>query len=282
MQPIILFLHRLMAKFDLSKAIEMVARSDTGKVRRNNEDAVFANAKLGLAVLADGMGGHNAGEVASNMAITALGSELEHAFIKSPPYQRTGNQVPHAHAHAVLSDVIHRTNAAVHMAAQSNPKLAGMGTTLVVVQFYDNKLAVAHVGDSRLYRLRNGQLEQLTRDHSLLQEQIDKGMITPEAARHAPSKNLVTRALGVDTTVATELGEHDTLVGDVYLLCSDGLTDMADDREIETMLKAFSSNLQRCAAELVQMANEHGGRDNVSVILAGIRESFPAPRMIGH
>ena len=108
------------------------------------------------------------------------------------------------------------------------------------------------------------------------------GMQTQLLARHAPSKNLVTRALGVDTTVATELGEHDTLVGDVYLLCSDGLTDMADDREIETMLKAFSSNLQRCATELVQMANEHGGRDNVSVILAGIRESFPAPRMIGH
>ena len=280
MQPITLFLHRLMAKLDLSKAIEMVARSDTGKVRRNNEDAVFVNAKLGLAVLADGMGGHNAGEVASNMAITALGSELEHAFKKLPPYQRMDNQV--SQAQAVLSDVILRTNAAVHMAAQSNPKLNGMGTTLVVVQFYDNRLAVAHVGDSRLYRLRNGRLEQLTRDHSLLQEQIDKGMITPEAARHAPSKNLVTRALGVDTTVATELGEHEVLPGDIYLLCSDGLNDMADDREIETMLKAFSSNLQRCATELVQMANEHGGRDNVSVILAGIRESFPAPRLIGH
>lgn len=280
MQPIILFLHRVMAKFDLSKAIEMVARSDTGKVRRNNEDAVFVNAKLGLAVLADGMGGHNAGEVASNMAITALGSELEHAFKKQPPYLRSDNQA--SQAHAVLSDVILRTNAAVHMAAQSNPKFSGMGTTLVVVQFYDNKLAVAHVGDSRLYRLRNGRLEQLTRDHSLLQEQIDKGMITPEAARHAPSKNLVTRALGVDATVATELGEHDVLPGDVYLLCSDGLNDMADDREIEAMLKAFSSNLQRCATELVQMANEHGGRDNVSVILAGIREAFPAPRLIGH
>ena len=279
MQPIILFLHRLMAKYDLSKAIEMIARTDTGKVRRNNEDAVFVNAKLGLAILADGMGGHNAGEVASNVAITALGSELEHAFEKRPPYLRTGNEAPQAHA--VLQDVILRTNAAVHMAAQSNPKLAGMGTTLVVVQFYDDKLMVAHVGDSRLYRLRNERLEQLTRDHSLLQEQIDKGMITPEAARHAPTKNLVTRALGVDATVVTDLSEHDVRTGDVYLLCSDGLTDMADDREIETMLKAFSSNLQRCATELVQMANEHGGRDNVSVILAEIRESFPAPRLIG-
>lgn len=280
MQPIILFLDKVMAKIDLSKVIEMVACSDTGKVRRNNEDAVFVNAKLGLAVLADGMGGHNAGEVASNMAITALGSELEHAFKKQPPYLRTEKQAPWAHA--VLSDVILRTNAAVYMAAQSNPILSGMGTTLVVVQFYDNKLAVAHVGDSRLYRLRNGLLEQLTRDHSLLQEQLDKGTITPEAARLAPGKNLVTRALGVDPTVATELGEHDVLPGDIYLLCSDGLSDMADDREIETMLKAFSSNLQRCATELVQMANEHGGRDNVSVILAGIREAFPAPRLIGH
>jgi protein phosphatase len=269
-----------MPKFDLSHAIEMVARSDTGRVRRNNEDAVFANPKLGLAVLADGMGGHNAGEVASNMAITALGSELEHAFKKQPPYLESADHL--SRAHEVLGDVIMRTNAAVHMAAQSNSKFSGMGTTLVAVQFYDNKFVVAHVGDSRLYRLRDDFLTRLTRDHSLLQEQIDKGMISPDEARFARNKNLVTRALGVDPSVDTEVSEHEVLPGDVYLLCSDGLNDMAEDREIAAIMTAFSANLQLCATQLVEMANEHGGRDNVSVILAKIRESFPAPRLTSH
>lgn len=280
MQPITLFIHKVMPKFDLSNAIEMVARTDTGRIRRNNEDAVFANAKLGLAVLADGMGGHNAGEVASNMTITALGSELEHAFKKQPPYVRTAQDV--SRAHEVLTDVIMRTNAAVYMAAQSNPKLSGMGTTLVAVQFYDDRLAVAHVGDSRLYRMRGDMLSRLTRDHSLLQEQLDKGMISPDQARFAPNKNLVTRALGVDPSVNTELGEYEVLPGDIYLLCSDGLNDMAEDSEIAAIMTAFSSNLQLCAVQLVQMANEHGGRDNVSVILARIREPFPALRLTSH
>lgn len=269
-----------MSGFDLSHAIEMVARSDPGKVRRNNEDAVFANPKLGLAILADGMGGHNAGEVASGLAITALGSELEHAFGKQPPYQESAGHL--SHAHEVLADVIARTNAAVHRAAQSNPKFAGMGTTLVAVQFYDNKFVVAHVGDSRLYRWRDGFLTRLTRDHSLLQEQIDNGIISPEAARYAPNRNLVTRALGAEATVAVEMGEHEALPDDVYLLCSDGLSDMAEDREIAAIMMEFSANMQLCAARLVEKANEHGGRDNVSVILARIREPFPAPCPAGH
>jgi len=269
-----------MLEFNLSKAIEMVACTDTGRVRRNNEDAVFVNPKVGLAILADGMGGHNAGEVASNMAITALGSELEHAFKEQPPYLPAANHF--SRAHEVLSDVILRTNAAVHLAAQSNPRFAGMGTTLVAVQFFDNKFVVAHIGDSRLYRLRDDFLTRLTRDHSLLQEQIDNGMISPDEARFAPNRNLVTRALGVDPSVDAELNDYEALPGDVYLLCSDGLNDMAEDREIAAIMTAFSANLQLCATQLVQMANEHGGRDNVSVILVKIRESFPAPRKMGH
>lgn len=269
-----------MPKLDLSHAIEMVALSDAGKLRRNNEDAVLANPRLGLAVLADGMGGHNAGEVASNMTITALGSELEHAFETQPPYLESANRL--SRAHAVLCDVIMRTNAAVHLAARSSPKLAGMGTTLVAVQFYDNKFVVAHVGDSRLYRLRDNLLTCLTRDHSLLQEQIDKGMISPAEARFAANKNLVTRALGVDPSVDIEASEQAALPGDVYLLCSDGLNDMVEDREIAAIMTAGSANPQLCATQLIQKANEHGGRDNVSVILARIKEPFPAPRLTGH
>lgn len=263
-----------MAQPDFSSAIEMVACSDPGRVRHNNEDAVYANAAAGLAILADGMGGHNAGEVASGMATTALGSELEHAFKTHPPQMLTANRQPWARE--VMLDVIARTNAAIHLAAQNNPKYSGMGTTLVVVQFYDNRLVAAHVGDSRLYRLRDDNLVRLTRDHSLLQEQIDSGMITPEQARFSPHKNLVTRALGVEAVVHAEIGEHDALQGDVYLLCSDGLNDMAEDNEIAALMTAMSANLSLCATQLVQMANEHGGRDNVSVILVKIREPFAA------
>jgi protein phosphatase len=150
------------------------------------------------------------------------------------------------------------------------------------VQFYDDKFVVAHVGDSRLYRLRDDFLTRLTRDHSLLQEQIDKGMISPEEARLSPNRNLVTRALGVDPSVDVELNDYQALPGDVYLLCSDGLNDMADDSEIAAIMTAFSANLQLCARQLVEMANEHGGRDNVSVILVKIREGFPASRLMSH
>ena len=265
-----------MAKIDFSSAIEMVSCSDPGRVRRNNEDAVYANAASGLAILADGMGGHNAGEVASSMATTALSSELEHAFGKRPPHLPAANG--HAWAREIVLDVIARTNAAVHLAANNNSSYYGMGTTVVVVQFYDNRLVAAHVGDSRLYRLRDDVLAQLTRDHSLLQEQLDRGLITPDQARLSPHKNLVTRALGVDADVEAEIAEYETRPGDVYLLCSDGLSDMADDREITAILTAMSPNLSLCATQLVQMANEHGGRDNVSVILAKVREPFPAER----
>ena len=260
---------------NLSFSIEMVAVSDPGRLRTNNEDAVFADTGLGLAVLADGMGGHNAGEVASAIAVTAIASELAHAFKTTPPQQLTPQGVPYAQA--ALLDVIQRTNAAIHFAAQHNPRYAGMGATLVVVQFFDDRLIVAHVGDSRLYRWRDGALVRLTRDHSVLQEWIDKGMILPDQAHEAPSRNLVTRALGVEMEVAVDLAEHPVLPNDLYLLCSDGLHDMVEDAKIAATLNENSANLQRCAAQLVEIANRHGGRDNVSVILAKIKHPFPAP-----
>lgn len=263
-----------MAKPDLSGAIEMAACSDTGRIRSHNEDSVLANAALGLAVLADGMGGCNAGEVASGMATAVLGSELQHAFdARSPSDVGTDGQV---WAREALVDVIGRTNAAIHLAARSNPKYAGMGTTLVLAQFFDNRVMVAHVGDSRLYRWRDGIMEQLTKDHSLLQEQIDSGLLTPEQARFSQNKNLVTRAMGVEATVMTDVAEHEVRPGDVYLLCSDGLNDMVEDAAIAEAMSVQSMSLALCASNLVQMANDNGGRDNVSVILAKVREAFPA------
>jgi protein phosphatase len=262
---------------DLSHALEMATCSDIGQVRSHNEDSVLANARLGLAVLADGMGGYNAGEVASGMATAVLGSELEHIFASQPPESKAADGV--TLARRALADVIARTNAAIYQAAKSQPQYAGMGTTLVTVQFYDNRLTVAHLGDSRLYRLRDGELAQLTRDHSLLQDQIDSGIITAEQARFSQNKNLVTRALGVEPTVDTELNEYDVLPGDVYLLCSDGLNDMVIDDEIALTLSALSANLPLCATQLVEMANDNGGRDNVSVILVKIKEPFPSAAM---
>ncbi len=261
---------------DLSQVLQIVSRSDAGMVRSHNEDAVFANAACGLAILADGMGGYNAGEVASGMATTLLGSEIEKAFAKTEPHHldATGK----LYAHSVLEAEIARANTAIYQAAQSQPQYAGMGTTLVVALFYDNMMTVAHIGDSRLYRLRGGEFQAITRDHSLLQEQIDSGMITPEEARHSQNKNLVTRALGVDPTVEPEIRDYDTMPGDLYLLCSDGLNDMVEDEEIALTLQALSANLELAATQLIQTANDSGGRDNVSVVLVRIVREYPAAR----
>jgi protein phosphatase len=151
-----------------------------------------------------------------------------------------------------------------------------MGTTLVSAVFYNNSVTVAHIGDSRLYRLRDGEFSQLTKDHSLLQEQIDAGLVTKEQARTSQNKNLVTRALGVDPAVEPEIRDYEVKQGDIYLLCSDGLNDMVDDDEIGMTLGMLAANLELCAAQLVQMANDNGGRDNVSVILIKVKSEFPA------
>jgi serine/threonine protein phosphatase PrpC len=157
--------------------------------------------------------------------------------------------------------------------------MPGMGTTLVVAVFHDNKVTVGHIGDSRMYRLRGEDFQQITRDHSLLQEQIDAGLITPEQARHSQNKNLVTRAVGIDAEVAAEIHDHEVLPGDVYLLCSDGLNDMVEDDEICNDAWAhLSANLDLCATQLIQMANDNGGRDNVSVILVKVKGEYPAAR----
>ena len=258
---------------DLSNVLEIATCSDTGIVRERNEDAVFASPRFGIAVLADGMGGYNAGEVASSMATTVLGDDLEKslAVASTREYQFDGAGDPYH----LLKTEIGRANIAIYEAAQSQAQYAGMGTTLVMAFFFDNAVTVAHVGDSRLYRWRGEQLQQLTRDHSLLQEQLDSGMITPEQARTAQNRNLVTRALGVDPDVEIEIRNYDTRPGDIYLLCSDGLNDMIEDAEIALALSALSANLEVCAAQLVQMANDSGGRDNVSVILVRVRDVYP-------
>ena len=260
---------------DLTQALEIVTRTDPGMVRSHNEDSVFANPALGVVVLADGMGGYNAGEVASGMTTTLLASELARAFAEKPPYAK---DAAGSWAAAALQTEVLKTNGAIYHAAQSQPQYAGMGTTLVSAVFHDNRMTVAHIGDSRMYRLRGETFSQVTKDHSLLQEQIESGLITPEQARASQNKNLVTRALGIDPIVEPEIHEYDVEAGDIYLLCSDGLNDMVPDDEIGMTLQMLAANLELCAMQLVQMANDNGGRDNVSVILVKVKQPFLAPR----
>lgn len=261
----------------LAQMLEFVSATDPGMVRTNNEDSIASDPSRGLAVLADGMGGYNAGEVASGIATTVITTEMQVLLDQNPPYtveESTGKTI----AEKILRDQVARANTSIYQAAQSQPQYAGMGTTLVVALYYDNKMAVAHVGDSRLYLFRDEKFEQITRDHSLLQEQIDSGLITKEQAKGAANKNLVTRALGIDPTVEPEIHEYETKVGDIYLLCSDGLCDMVSDEDIGDALQMLGGNLKLCVQQLVQMANDNGGRDNVSVILIRVLREYPAPR----
>ena len=236
------------------------AQTDPGRVRKNMEDSVAFDASTQLGVLADGMGGYNAGEVASDMATTYIKSELAQWLSKAGLHVSIG-QVRRAVAACVES-----ANRAIFDAARATPHYSGMGTTLVVGVFLGARLMLGHLGDSRCYRLRGSELLQLTRDHSLLQEKIDAGYLTPEQAATAPNKNLVTRALGVEDTVQLELNEFGVEAGDIYLMCSDGLCDMVEDAGIREILQNGSA-LAQMAAKLVAMANANGGRDNISVLL---------------
>ena len=258
----------------LLNSLEMAIATHTGMVRSHNEDSVNVEEDIGLAVLADGMGGYNAGEVASGIATALIANETREALAHLN-LQKVDRESGEPVAFGLLHDVVTKANTSIYQSANSQPQYAGMGTTLVVGLFCDNKVTVAHIGDSRCYRLRDNRLEQITRDHSLLQEQIDSGLLTKEAARRSQNKNLVTRALGIEPNVVPEIHVHEVKPGDVYLLCSDGLNDMVEDDDIELTVGSLSANLPLAASQLVQMANDAGGRDNISVVLVKIKKNFP-------
>lgn len=253
-----------------SPKFEIVAVTHPGMVRSHNEDSIETDAAIGLAVLADGMGGYNAGEVASGIAVAMVNTEIKKAL------SGMNGALDAATAERLVSEHAMRANQAIYLAAQSQPQYAGMGTTLVVALWHGDSVAVGHIGDSRLYRFRGGALEQVTRDHSLLQEQIDSGLITREQAQHSQNKNLVTRAVGIDPEVDVEVHSYPVETGDIYMLCSDGLNDMVTDEDMQLTLSSLQANLPLAAGQLVQQANDNGGRDNVSVILVRVLQSFPA------
>lgn len=241
------------------------AQTDRGRVRANNEDAVDFDPASGLAVLADGMGGYKAGEVASAMATGHIKTELARWL------QASGEPGNLRHIRQAAQSSVANANTLILDSARANPEHAGMGTTLVVAIFCGSHLILGHVGDSRCYRLRDGVLLQLTRDHSVLQEQIDAGLLTPAQAALSSDRNLVTRALGVENAAKLELNDFPVQDGDLYLLCSDGLTDMVQDTGIAAALRQRAT-LDQTARDLVQMANQNGGRDNIAVVLVRAKE----------
>ncbi len=239
--------------------------TDPGLTRDNNEDSVVFDASTQLAVLADGMGGYNAGEVASGMATAFIKSEMSR-WLSQAGKISNAREVRRA-----LEICVDNANRSIFNASNSNSQYTGMGTTLVVGVFQDGRIMLGHIGDSRCYRLRGNEFSQITKDHSLLQEQIDAGLITPEQAATSLNKNLVTRALGVEDVVMLETNEHRSEVGDIYLMCSDGLSDMVSDEDIAAIM-LVQEDLDTKAKALVDAANAGGGRDNISVLLIAAKD----------
>ena len=258
---------------NVEDAIKVARLTDVGLHRDHNEDAVASDLSIGLLVLADGMGGYRAGEVASEIAVLTLTAEINEAMRDHSSVKMMPGLLPEAQ---MLISAVERANATIFQISQEQPQCAGMGTTLVVGIFTDNKLVVGHIGDSRLYRLRDDALVQITEDHSLLQEQLNSGLITPAQAKVSNNKNLVTRALGIDPEVELEVQELAVEVDDIYLLCSDGLTDLVEDDSIKKVLTEANGNIEFAAARLVQTANEKGGKDNISVVIAIVQKPFAA------
>lgn len=252
--------------------LAMEAQSDTGCVREHNEDNFGFDAEMGLAVLADGMGGYKAGEVASAIAITSLVHTV--IQIKASEEKIDLNDCSEDES-AILYRALSQANQQVYDSAHDDHDCRGMGTTVSAAWFHDNKVSIAHIGDSRIYRYRNYRLELLTTDHTVVQELVDHGFYTEEEARASEQRNIVTRALGIDPAVEIDIYDYDVRVGDIYLLCSDGLTDMVDDMDVANILRRSSTDLKYGAGELVNKALSNGGKDNVTVIIVRVDEGQP-------
>ncbi len=260
----------------MGSPLKIAGKTDVGKNRKNNEDYFIFESDLGLMIVADGMGGHNSGEVASKLATTICFEQIKKSirtghvpvFIHVPP---NPNLDPRSQ---ILGDCVKFSNMAVYEASQGNAEHKNMGTTLVAALWLDDKLAVAHVGDSRLYRFRNDDLVQCTTDHSFIQEQINKGLITPEDAEKSDMQNLLTRSIGIDSDVTVDITEIDIQPGDFILLCSDGLTKMLNHDDICSFFKK-DKDPQKIVDELIETANAKGGRDNVTAVVAKV-EGNPA------
>ena len=246
--------------------------TDVGMSRDHNEDDFYLSPDEALCIVADGMGGHHAGEVASRMAIEEIltfyreTSEMTDPIeIPALPFRR---KKPRSREERRLIASMSKANASIHSSSSENEKFKGMGTTLVGAFFIEEGVYLAHVGDSRAYRLRNGELEQLTEDHSLANEYIRMGILKRKDVDNFPYKNVITRAVGLAETVEVETGFHEHADGDIYILCSDGLSDPVTDDMIREIVIEEENNLQEACRRLVTTANMNGGPDNITVVLA--------------
>jgi serine/threonine protein phosphatase PrpC len=255
-------------------SLDVAMLSHPGMVRPHNEDSIFADSDYGLVILADGMGGYNAGEVASGIAVNVVSTGLLPELESGRDMAKVDVQTGLTHAALLLQQQIAAANKGIYETAQARPECAGMGTTIVAAVFYGNRVSIGHIGDSRCYRLRTDKFEQLTHDHSLLQEQIDSGQLTPEQAKYSLNKNLVTRALGIEAIVPADIAEYRLEADDIYLLCSDGLTDMVEPSVVHNIVREKRADLKQAAADLIDLANGNGGRDNISVILIHVPADF--------
>lgn len=254
---------------NVKSAISVARITDVGVLRKSNEDAVASDLSTGLVMVADGMGGYKGGKIASEIAVLVVTAELAQMA-----YDQQQSKKKNQMDSAMLDKAVAKANTAIFKASHAYSFCEGMGTTFVAGIFVDNKIIVGHIGDSRLYRMRKEVLKQLTEDHSLLQEQINAGVITQAQAKASNDGHLVTRALGIDSEVALELNEYPASVNDLYLLCSDGLTDLIDDESIRLILVDAKDNIDLAAKNLVKLAIKHGGNDNISAVIALVKDEF--------
>jgi len=237
-----------------------VLRSHVGKVRQVNEDQAWSGALADgwtAAIVADGMGGHRAGDVASSLAVDSLVQSL----------QAWGHTASAADAATKLSGIVKQANKVVFDTASLNDRYHNMGTTVVMALIREDAALLGHIGDSRAYRLRGGQLELLTEDHTLVNELTKSGQLTPQEAAHHPRRNVLTRALGTDREVDADVQLIDWQNGDVMLLCSDGLSGLVEDSEVQAALERPGTGLEQRADELIELALAAGGDDNITVVL---------------
>lgn len=255
----------------MTLAVEVAGKTDVGCVRANNEDNFGYDARYGIFVVCDGMGGQAAGEVASKMAVDEMLNYFRQA--KQRPSAATNGSSPSAPRQDsnTLGEAIHRANDIIYQAAQRENARSGMGTTIVAALIQDHALAIAHVGDSRIYLVRQGEIQQLTQDHSLVMEQVRLGYITREQAETSDLQNVILRALGSEEQVQPDVEDLPALDQDILLMTSDGLTRHVRDNEILKIVRE-SSDLQQACAMLVQAAKDRGGHDNITCLLLKIVE----------
>jgi len=248
--------------------IGSAGNTNTGRIRTNNEDSFLVDDALGLYVVADGMGGHAGGETASSMSVACLQETVraltDKAVRPDAPPREPG-------AVRALEQGFIAANRAVFDAGSRDPALRGMGTTMTALFREGGLMHIAHIGDSRAYLLRNGSLEQLTRDHSVVAEQVRAGVLTPEAARSSPFRHVISKAIGIDPAARPDLRTVGIRSGDLYLLVSDGLTEMVTDEEIRLIVGEAPFAL--IPGELIERANERGGVDNITVVAVSAEDT---------